>query len=335
MKEVFSWKPLALAILFALAASLFLKVIQERDSRLDLSFPQPSVSSVVLFVEPDDGVEPIITAIRSAKRSIDLACYLFSEDWIIEELIDAHRHGIKIRVILEREPYGGSPVNYRTRKELVDAGILFKWAPPAFVLSHEKVIVIDRAKALIMTLNLCRSAFTRNREYGVIIEDPHIVREISRIFEADWQGRRYRSKEPNLVVSPCNSRLKLTAMIARSRRKIWLQQLLLEDRKIIDALSEAARRGVEVKVLLASREGVEDPFAKEGLSSAGVMVRFQYDPYLHAKAIDCDGEVLFIGSVNLSSPSLDLNREIGIILTDRGIISEWEETFLKDWAEGR
>lgn len=336
MKKAFSWRLLILTIVFALASSLFLKVIEEREKQLDREFPRPCPYPARLFIEPDDGRAPIIEAIRAARGSIDLACYLFSDGQIIDELIKAQERGVRVRVILEREPYRGSPVNYKTRKKLEAAGIHFKWASSIFALMHAKVIIIDKTRALVMTLNLSRSAFTKNREYGVLIENPDIAGEIGRIFEADWKEKGYRSREPNLIISPENSRRKLTTLILRTKRRLWLQQLLLEDNEIMEALREAAGRGVEIKVLLADPMRVEGNLAaRRYLEEFGIGVRFQYRPKLHAKFIDFDGECVFVGSQNLSSQSLDLNREIGILLVDKESILKLEETFLKDWERGK
>jgi hypothetical protein len=54
-------------------------------------------------------------------------------------------------------------------------------------------------------------------------------------------------------------------------------------------------------------------------------------PFVHAKAIVADGRRLFVGSENLSSASLDRNREIGILMNDSGLAGQVERTFASDW----
>ena len=53
-------------------------------------------------------------------------------------------------------------------------------------------------------------------------------------------------------------------------------------------------------------------------------------PYVHAKAILCDGVAMYTGSENFSAGSLDSNREMGLIVTDRSIIQQVEATFAGD-----
>jgi len=334
-KDASFWKLLILALIVGLGSSLLFRVIEGRDSHLK-ELPLTSLYPVKVFIEPTEGRTPVIEAIRSAKESIELMCYLFSDGIVIEELTEACRRGVRVRTILERKPYGDSPVNYQTKRVLESAGAHVKWANPEFALTHAKTMIVDGNKALIMSLNLCKSAFKKNREHGVIVEDPKIVAEIRRIFEADWRRQMYEPREPNLVVSPENSRRKTLMLITKAKNRIWLQQLILEDEKIKEALLEAAKRGIELKILLANPTRIERNLGvREYLKESGAEVRFMYRPHLHTKFIDVDGQVCFIGSQNLSSQSLDLNREIGILLTDKDSISRLEETFLIDWKRAR
>jgi phosphatidylserine/phosphatidylglycerophosphate/cardiolipin synthase-like enzyme len=54
-------------------------------------------------------------------------------------------------------------------------------------------------------------------------------------------------------------------------------------------------------------------------------------PYVHAKAIAADRRVVFTGSENLSSTSLDQNRELGLLLAETAAINAVETAFATDW----
>jgi phosphatidylserine/phosphatidylglycerophosphate/cardiolipin synthase-like enzyme len=54
--------------------------------------------------------------------------------------------------------------------------------------------------------------------------------------------------------------------------------------------------------------------------------------YMHAKIIVVDGKTAFVGSENISTQSLDRNRELGIIVSDAGVFSTLQSTFQKDWT---
>jgi phosphatidylserine/phosphatidylglycerophosphate/cardiolipin synthase-like enzyme len=54
--------------------------------------------------------------------------------------------------------------------------------------------------------------------------------------------------------------------------------------------------------------------------------------YMHAKIIVVDGKTAFVGSENISTQSLDRNRELGIIVSDAGVLNTLQSTFQKDWT---
>lgn len=52
---------------------------------------------------------------------------------------------------------------------------------------------------------------------------------------------------------------------------------------------------------------------------------------MHAKSLLIDGKYLFIGSVNISKSSFDLNREVGVLLKNKDLIEKFQEVFEKDF----
>ena len=53
---------------------------------------------------------------------------------------------------------------------------------------------------------------------------------------------------------------------------------------------------------------------------------------MHAKIIVVDGVKAFVGSENISTQSLDQNRELGIIVSDTTILNKLQSTFQTDWG---
>ena len=74
--------------------------------------------------------------------------------------------------------------------------------PSAFRLSHEKSLVVDDRVAFIMTHNLTRSSFAKNREFEAISEDKAVVEEVTKVFDADWERREPDLSQALLVWSP-------------------------------------------------------------------------------------------------------------------------------------
>jgi phosphatidylserine/phosphatidylglycerophosphate/cardiolipin synthase-like enzyme len=176
-----------------------------------------------------------------------------------------------------------------------------------------------------------QSAFTSNREFGVVTNRPDAVRAAAAIFAADWT----RGTEPDpgpLVVSPTNARGHLLALVDGARVSLDLYAEVLRDPEMLDALRDAARRGVRVRVIVSPT--ADFAAEMEDLATSGVDIRLASGLYIHAKLIVADGERAFIGSQNLSATSLDQNRELGIIVDDPVNLSRLTRTFAIDFRAG-
>jgi phosphatidylserine/phosphatidylglycerophosphate/cardiolipin synthase-like enzyme len=288
----------------------------------------PALPVTGVFIQPGDGRAPLLDEIGAARQSIDLEVYIVTDDVILQSLEEAQRRGVDVRVILEEHPFGGGGGQEEIFARLESAGIAVRWGNPVFRFSHIKTLVIDDAVAIIMNQNLAQSAFTANREFGVVTNRPDAVQDAAAIFDADWT----RGEEPNpgaLVVSPTNARDQLLALVDGARVSLDLYAEVLRDPQLLDALGEAARRGVRVRIMVSPSAD----FAAEvkELTASGVDIRLSSSLYIHAKLIVADGERAFIGSQNLSATSLDQNRELGIIVDDPVNLSRLTRTFAIDF----
>lgn len=288
---------------------------------------------VGLIVEPDDGRLPVLAEIEAARSSIDVMIYLLTDRQIVDALIAAEGRGVVVRVILEQYPYGGFGNPEQVAAELRTAGVEVKWAAQRFTFSHVKALVVDGSVALIMNLNLTRSAFETNREFAVITTRAAEVASIQALFEADWRGQD-EPRPGSLVVSPSNSRHVLTALIESARVSLELYAQVVRDEAVADALAAAAERGVRVRLVTSPDI---DPVATRmltELAERGVEVRLVSTPYIHAKAIVVDAKRAFVGSQNLTATSLDENREIGLIFADPAAVARLLRAFEADFASG-
>ncbi|MDQ3515052.1 MAG: phosphatidylserine/phosphatidylglycerophosphate/cardiolipin synthase family protein [Chloroflexota bacterium] len=289
-----------------------------------------------IVVEPDDGREPILAEIAAAERSIDLLVYLLSDEEVIEALVEAVDRGVEVRVMLEEHPFGGNGLNAETFDRLAAAGARVQWSNPAFRFSHVKMFVIDDAVAIIMNLNLSRSAFIDNREFAAITTRQDAVAEAAAIFDADWD----RTGEPPpgpLVISPTDSRATLLGLIDGAGVTLDLYAEVMRDEAVLIALERAEDRGVEVRLVMSPEYGDDDrgKAERERLAAAGVEIRYARGVYIHAKAMVVDGTTAWVGSQNFTATSLDDNREVGIVLVDVANVARVGGIFDLDFARGR
>jgi cardiolipin synthase A/B len=112
----------------------------------------------------------------------------------------------------------------------------------------------------------------------------------------------------------------------------------MQDSGIEQDLSAAAQRGVTVQVILPAPSGSSSDSNSSGIATikqGGVAVREDPRLYMHAKILIVDGQTAFVGSENISSQSLDRNREVGIIIADSSVINTLQQTFQADWGDSQ
>jgi cardiolipin synthase A/B len=265
---------------------------------------------------------------------------------VIRALEEAANRGLDVRVMLEPHPFGGGTSPSKTLDTLAAAGIKTQFTNPSFPLTHEKGMIIDGSIAYIMTSNFSRSALGgssgssgyRNREYGIIDTNLQDVQAISAIFVADWNHSTAQFDDPNLVVSPINARNDFITLINSAHNTLLVEAEEMNDGDIEQAFIKAAQRGVQIEVILPTANASSGDSNSQGVSTIlqrGVQVREDPQLYMHAKIIVVDSRVAFVGSENISTQSLDQNRELGIIVSDPSVLKKLQATFQSDWGVSR
>ncbi len=137
--------------------------------------------------------------------------------------------------------------------------------------------------------------------------------------------------------SPDNSRERINRVIEKATGTLDVYAEIVVDDQQVDLLAQAAKRGVKVRLITSPSSGEDTSSSAPGLDalqSGGVKVRLVSSPYTHAKAFVADGALAFVGSENISTASLDFNRELGVVLADRDAIQRISAAFERDWTKG-
>lgn len=291
-----------------------------------------------LIVEPDDGAEPVRALIESARESLLIKQFTFTDETLIDAVIARRAAGVDVRAMLNAKRSGGDRANDDTYELLRDRGVDVRWTNPQFYVTHEKSIVVDRRAALIATFNLCTKYFTRTRDYGLVISDPQQVAQIAEVFEADWNQRAWvPGSDAGLLWSNSNSRLQMARFIDGAAERLDVQHPKYVDAVILDHLAAAAHRGVKVHVLCGGRHGISewdvlDTFASlRTLRRFGVKVRKQKNLRVHAKLLIADESRALLGSMNIDRSAFDLRRELGVTTADAEVVGRLKQTFDADW----
>ena len=291
-----------------------------------------------LIVQPDDGLAPVLEFINSAENSLLIKQFTFTEPHLIAAVMDRKKAGVDVRVMLNAQRSGGDRANDETYEQLQNAGVAVQWASSKFYVTHEKSIVVDEKAALVATFNLMEKYFTLTRDYGVITHNPHQVRQIVEVFNADWNHLDWDCPAwENLLWSNSNSRYHMAQFIDQAEHRLDVQHPKFVDTVILERLAAAADRGVKVHVLCGGKHGISewdvlDTFASlRTLRRFGAKVHKQKNLRVHAKLIIVDDIKALVGSMNIDRSAFDLRRELGIMTDDLPLVGRLKKVFDDDW----
>ena len=123
--------------------------------------------------------------------------------------------------------------------------------------------------------------------------------------------------------------------IRAARKRIWIENPYFAHDDIAHALASAARRGVDVRVILPAR-GDSTIMDAGNLGTARSIIEaggkvYRYPKMTHMKVMICDGWGC-IGSANLDTLSMRINRELNLAFSDAATLRRLEEqVFLPDF----
>lgn len=244
---------------------------------------------VQAFVLPDEPTRAV-EFLASAESRLYLAGYTLSSRAVVEELIAAHNRGVRVKVLVDGAPAGGTSEHVAAAlADLSAAGVDLRVVdgPRARVrFHHAKYAVVDD-RALVTTENWKPSGLggQSSRGWAAITDQHPIVAALNRTFHADrgwvdakrWRGTDTENAEPptkeyptefetssfdvqrtELLLAPDNAERRLRRLFAGATGRIRIEQMSIDPEfPLLDTVVDAAERGVEVEILLSGAWYVE------------------------------------------------------------------------------
>jgi phosphatidylserine/phosphatidylglycerophosphate/cardiolipin synthase-like enzyme len=299
-------------------------------------------ASYTAFAFSQTGGQPTIYSfINSATVSLDMTMYELEDTTAVNDLIALKNKGVTVRVILDRQHQSDNSAAYSA---LTGAGVGVVWSSSAFVYTHQKTITVDGTQSLVLTGNLTSQYYATSRDYGVFTNDTRDVAAIEKVFNADYAGTSITpTNGDHLLWSPTDARSRLLTVINGATTTLDVEELEFSDPTVVNAIVARAKAGVRVRVVLETPASYASQVS--AVKAAGGTVAGYSDPngfFIHAKAMVADyglsTQQVEAGSMNISTNSLDSNRELGIILTGTGVAqpvaTTIETSFASDYAGG-
>jgi len=326
-----------------------------------------------LLLENGDGIFPaMLAAIASAEKSVNLEIYIFDHGTIATQfarvLAERARAGVEVRLLVDGWGSSLGPLE----AEMTSAGAFVRVYKPLKLYSidrvgnrtHRRILTIDGR------LGFCGGVGIDDRWKGnardpsewrdtmVEIEGP-VVAQLQHVFAQDWvhttgevlNGDRQFPEIETAGTMPAQaiaaaradsismSKLVLYMAIQAARRRIWIENAyFVPDRQIREGLAAAARRGVDVRVIVPGAH-TDSPNVRMAaryhfgvLLEAGVGI-YEYRPtMMHNKVMVVDGIWSTVGSINFVNRSMTKNAEVNVAVYDRAFAVKVEKMVLTDLA---
>jgi cardiolipin synthase len=329
-------------------------------------------NSVRLITDGDTCFDSFIRDIRAAKHSINIETFIFNSDevgWrIAKELSARAKAGVEVNCIYDEfgSLHSNGKIFAHMRKhgvEVIGYHPLAPWRKFSglTVRNHRKLLVVDGKTAYIGGVNI--SGDYAGKKYGGgDWRDTHLritgpaVRDLQFHFIESWyrHGGSIVDNSLHFPDIPARGNKILLVLSTKSRKRIrpifesYLSAIrfakksiyitnayFVPDRRIHRRLVKAAKRGVDVRLILP---GVSDvPIVKYASRylyryylEHGIKVYEYQERVLHAKTAVIDGIWSTVGSSNLDRLSLLSNLELNVAVLDSGFGQEMENVFEKD-----
>ncbi|HUR33067.1 MAG TPA: phospholipase D-like domain-containing protein [Vicinamibacterales bacterium] len=274
-----------------------------------------------LIVQPDAGVAPILTAIKRAKKTIDVLIFRLDRTDIARALEAAVARGVSVRALTAHTNRGGEKHLRRLELHLLEQGVTVSRTADDLVRYHGKLMIVDGRTLHLYGFNFTTLDIEKSRSFGVVTTNQRLVQEAVKLFAADFDRQAYTPGFKGLIVSPETSRQRLAEFLNGAKRQLLIYDPGLTDDAMLRIITARIKAGVDVKII----GKVE---AKWDLASEKYPGR-----RLHVRAIVRDGQRAFVGSQSLRKLELDKRREVGMIITDRKTVEGIMTVFARDWAE--
>ena len=336
--------------------------------------PPCNGNNVSLLRDGADTYMALANAIRSAKHSILIEFFIIRNDLVgngFRKLLEEKaRNGVSVYLIYDE--IGSHKLPHGYLKKLKKAGVhpasfngrRFWWSSFLRInyRNHRKLVIIDSSAAYLGSLNVGLEYVktpgkTYWRDTFVRLDGP-IVAQCLLSFAEDWQ-RATGNDISHLAHSqsaqgryccqlipsgpddfPQNGwQLTLLEMAARARKRLWLASpYFVPDTAVYAALLAAARRGVQVRILIP-RKG-DSAMANLALltylpelAHTGIRILAYKPGFLHEKIALSDDDVCCIGTANLDERSLRLNFELTLLMEDSDMTERIRKLLADDMAQ--
>ena len=337
------------------------------------AFPRRGPHLYALQIDGEAFIPAMLDAIAEAQHRVFLEMYLFVSGSLAERFIaalaGAARRGVAVYLLID--DFGSRGLSREDRERLVTAGVhmalynplgLSRWRT-SLLRNHRKLLAVDGQVAFVGGMGITDDFDPQSRRDG---QDWHeVMLDLRGPCVADWEilfahcWRQWSMEPvplpatpPRVVPEAADGQVvghlraggrpvmrSVLAAIGKARRRVWIATAyFVPTVRLRRALRRAARRGVDVRLLLAGPRNDHPSVWHAGRRFYGRLLRggvriFEYQPrFLHAKMVLCD-DWASVGSSNLDHWTLRWNLEANQGVMDPAFAGKLAGLFAADFEQ--
>jgi len=145
----------------------------------------PAASWEVHFSPKGDCTDAILREIGKARKTVLVQAYSFSSAPIAKALLNAHRRGVRVEVILDKSQ---RTQKYSSATFFGNTGISIR-IDGSHAIAHNKVMIIDGETVITGSFNFTKSAEERNAENLLILQD----KGLAAVYTRNWEDHARHS----------------------------------------------------------------------------------------------------------------------------------------------
>jgi phosphatidylserine/phosphatidylglycerophosphate/cardiolipin synthase-like enzyme len=284
---------------------------------------------------------PLVAEIDSARLSVDVAIYSLSLNGVRSALINAHKRGVRVRMVMESENLDRSDP-----QKLKDAGIPIL-GDRREGLMHDKFVVIDNSEVWTGSMNFTDSGAYADNNNLIRIRSVKMAEDYTKEFEEmfvdDKFGDNVVAETPNPTFEINGTQIdvyfspddgvqdSLLGLLENAQESIYFMAFSFTADSLGGTIRARAQDGVVVAGVMEDEQvnsnvGTEfDLFKQAGLD----VLRDANKGQMHHKVIIIDESIVVLGSYNFTNSAETRNDENLIVVYNEQIADEFLKEFIR------
>ena len=325
------------------------KIVQSYPQMFSSGSVKMYLTDLTTTLKPDNKCNSavcheILDQINASKNSIDIALYGWQNTpSIYNALIKAKARGVKIRIVYDTSTKSFYP---ELNNFIKVAGEKSTDSPKN--LMHNKFMIFDQAKVLTGSMNYSNTGFSGfNTNFIILINSKEVANVYKAEFEQMLNGKFSKDKlklptktfvlngtKITPLFSPQDRIITndIVPLINSAQKYIYIPAFTLTHEGMSNALINAQKRGVKVKVLIDATNVYATKSKISTLRASKIPVKVEnYAGKIHSKSIIIDDKYIIAGSMNFSNNGELRNDENMLIIENQNLTKDYKGFFEYIW----